>query len=60
PMAFSHEAHRALITDFLDALDSGRDPAISGREALKVQVLIEALLQSASEGRPVSIAQSAD
>lgn len=60
PMAFSHEAHRALITDFLDALDSGRDPAISGREALKVQVLIEALLQSAGEGRPVSIAQSAD
>jgi UDP-N-acetyl-2-amino-2-deoxyglucuronate dehydrogenase len=55
PMAFSHEAHKALIVDFLDALDGGREPTVSGREALKVQVLIEALLRSAAEGRAVSI-----
>ncbi|MBV8185196.1 MAG: hypothetical protein JOY76_10965 [Hyphomicrobiales bacterium] len=50
-MAFSHEAHRGVLADFLDALDEDRDPAISGREALKVQLLIEALLRSAESGR---------
>ena len=55
PMAFSHEAHKALIADFLDALDENREPAISGREALKVQILIEALLESARTGRAVEI-----
>jgi UDP-N-acetyl-2-amino-2-deoxyglucuronate dehydrogenase len=51
PMAFSHEAHKAVITDFLDALDEGRDPLVSGREALKVQMLIEAILRSSASGR---------
>jgi UDP-N-acetyl-2-amino-2-deoxyglucuronate dehydrogenase len=55
PMAFSHEAHKALVTDFLDALDEGRDPVVSGREAMKVQVLIEALLESSATGRAVDI-----
>jgi UDP-N-acetyl-2-amino-2-deoxyglucuronate dehydrogenase len=55
PMAFSHEAHKALIVDFLDAIDHGRAPRVSGREALKVQVLIDALLRSANEQRPVEV-----
>jgi UDP-N-acetyl-2-amino-2-deoxyglucuronate dehydrogenase len=54
PMAFSHEAHRGVIADFLDALDEGR--AVSGREAIKVQALIEAILRSAQEGRAVEVA----
>jgi predicted dehydrogenase len=58
PMAFSHEAHKALIADFLDAVEEGRDPAVSGREALKVQVLIESLLRSSDEGRPIDIPQA--
>jgi len=56
PMAFSHEAHKALIANFLDALDHHREPETSGREALKVQVLIEALLRAAAEGRAVEVA----
>lgn len=36
-MGFSHEPHRALIADFLDAIETGRDPAISGEEALATQ-----------------------
>jgi predicted dehydrogenase len=55
PMAFSHEAHKALIIDFLDALDQNREPVVSGREALRVQVLIEALLRSAAEHRAVKV-----
>lgn len=56
PMAFSHEAHKALITDFLDAVDDNRLPAVHGREALRVQLLIEALLRSAAERRAVELA----
>jgi UDP-N-acetyl-2-amino-2-deoxyglucuronate dehydrogenase len=55
PMAFSHAAHRGVIADFLDALDEGRAPAVSGREAIKVQALIEAILHSAREGRAVEV-----
>ena len=29
-MAFSHEPHKALIRDFLDAMEQDRDPAITG------------------------------
>lgn len=43
-MAFSHAAHRALHTDFLDAIDAGRDPAVPGEEALATQHLIETIL----------------
>jgi UDP-N-acetyl-2-amino-2-deoxyglucuronate dehydrogenase len=56
PMAFSHEAHRAAIADFLDAIDNGRPPRISGAAALAVHRLIDALLRSAREGRAVAVA----
>jgi predicted dehydrogenase len=51
PMAFPHHHHRAVIADFLDSLDEGREPRVSGREALKVHRLIDALLRSAGTGR---------
>jgi UDP-N-acetyl-2-amino-2-deoxyglucuronate dehydrogenase len=57
PMAFSHEAHRAAITDFLDAIDHGRAPRVSGAAALAVHRLIDALLRSARERRAVAVAQ---
>jgi UDP-N-acetyl-2-amino-2-deoxyglucuronate dehydrogenase len=55
PMAFSNEAHRGLIADFLDALDGGRAPRVSGAEALQVHRLIDALLRSSRERRPVAL-----
>lgn len=55
PMAFPNDTHRALIADFLDALEQGRKPAVTGREALKVHRLIEALLQSAETGAAVRL-----
>ncbi len=55
PMAFSNDAHKALIVDFLDAIDGNREPAVSGRESLKVLRLIEALLRSASEGKAAAV-----
>ena len=50
-MAFPHHHHRAVIEDFLEAIETGRDPKVSGREALKVHRLIDALLRAAETGR---------
>lgn len=55
PMAFSHMHHRAVHADFLDAVAQDRQPRVSGREALKVHRLIEALLASAASGRPATV-----
>nr|WP_295832518.1 Gfo/Idh/MocA family oxidoreductase [uncultured Azospirillum sp.] len=57
PMAFSHQHHRAVLSDFLDALDQGRRPRVDGREALKVHRLIEALLEAAECGRNVTVGE---
>jgi predicted dehydrogenase len=53
PMAFPHDYHRALIADFLDAIEEKRTPAVSGEEALKVHHLIDALLRASASGAPV-------
>jgi predicted dehydrogenase len=45
-MAFSHDAHRAVLNDFLDAIEQERDPAIPGEEALSTQRIIEDLLNT--------------
>jgi len=55
PMAFSHEAHRAAIADFLDAIETRREPRVSGAAALAVHRLIDALLHSAREGRAIQV-----
>jgi UDP-N-acetyl-2-amino-2-deoxyglucuronate dehydrogenase len=45
-MAFPHAYRQALISEFLDAIRDGRDPLISGEEALKVHRFIDAVLAS--------------
>jgi predicted dehydrogenase len=52
-MAFPNDFHRALIGDFLDAVEHRRPPRISGHEALKVHRLIDCLLESAETGGTV-------
>lgn len=56
PMAFPCDWHKALIGDFAQAVRTNRSPAITGREALKVQALIEAMTRSAKEGAVVRVA----
>ncbi len=56
PMAFSHEAHRAVLGEFLDAIEQEREPVNSGRAGLKVHRLIAALLESARLRGPVVVA----
>jgi predicted dehydrogenase len=55
PMAFSHEHHRRVHAEFLDAIDARREPMNSGRSALRVQRLIDALLASGRERRPMAV-----
>jgi predicted dehydrogenase len=57
PMAFPNDAHRALIVDFLDAIDQNREPEVSGRAALRVHYLTDTLLQSAEQGKAVAVPQ---
>jgi predicted dehydrogenase len=46
-MDFPHDAHRAVIADFLDAIETGRDPLVTGEEAVATQRLIEEVLTCA-------------
>jgi predicted dehydrogenase len=47
PMAFPHDWHRGVLTDFLDSIEQNRDPRVSGAEELKVHRFIDRILQSA-------------
>jgi predicted dehydrogenase len=55
PMAFSHEPHRALIEEFLCAIDERREAMNSARSGLAVQQLIDALLASGRAPREVQL-----
>jgi predicted dehydrogenase len=46
PMAFPHDWHRGVLTDFLAAIEQDRQPRVNGAEALKVHRFIDALLQT--------------
>jgi predicted dehydrogenase len=46
PMAFPHDYHRAVWSDFLDAIEQRRAPLVSGSEALRVHRFIDRILQS--------------
>ena len=55
PMAFPHDYHRAVLADFLDAIDQRREPRVSGEEALRVHRLIDALLEAGKSGKAVKV-----
>ena len=55
PMAFPCDWHRDLIENFAEAIRDGHQPAIPGREALRVHALIAAMTRSAAEGRRVEV-----
>lgn len=56
-MAFPHEWHRAQISEFVEAVQAGRDPVSNGRTALKAHYLIDALLASAKAGKLTKVFQ---
>jgi UDP-N-acetyl-2-amino-2-deoxyglucuronate dehydrogenase len=56
PMAFPHDYHRAVMADFVKAIRGGREPKVTGEEALKVHRLIDALIAAGKAGGPVPVA----
>ncbi len=50
PMAFTHAWHQAVLEDFIDALNDGRQPIANGKAALPAHELIEAITRSAESG----------
>jgi UDP-N-acetyl-2-amino-2-deoxyglucuronate dehydrogenase len=55
PAAIGHAGHRAQIADHLEAIETGRQPLVTGEEARKPLELILAVYQSAREGREISL-----
>lgn len=55
PMAFTHEWHQAIIEDFADSLGNGTEPFVTGRDALHVHAMIDAMQMSSAEGRIVDV-----
>ena len=54
-MDFPNDAHRAVLADFLDAIEARRDPAVTADEALETQRLIEAILAQGRAGAQAAI-----
>ncbi len=55
--AFPCDWHRDLIEDFAAAIRDQRAPAITGREALRVHALIDAMVASSKTGRISDVSQ---
>lgn len=53
-MAFDHQAHRAVLQDFVAAIRNHTEPAVTGRSALQVHRLIAAMMASSGSGATVS------
>ena len=55
PMGFDHGAHRAVLQDFIRAIQNNTTPAVTGRSALGVQRVIEAIMTSSRTGSTVRL-----
>jgi predicted dehydrogenase len=55
PQLASHEHHRAQLADVLEALASGRPPAVTGEDGRRAVALVDGVYRSAAAGRPVEL-----
>ena len=54
-MDFPNDAHRAVLADFLDAIEQDRDPTVSGEEALASQRLVDDILRLSVRSRVAGV-----
>ncbi|HEX6681853.1 MAG TPA: Gfo/Idh/MocA family oxidoreductase [Candidatus Limnocylindrales bacterium] len=47
--------HRMQIEEFIAAVRAGREPAVTGREAMKSLEIVQAIYQSSRSGTPISL-----
>jgi UDP-N-acetyl-2-amino-2-deoxyglucuronate dehydrogenase len=59
PSAISHVYHARQLTDFVQALETGRKPLVDGREGRKAVEVILAVYQSAKTGTIIPLASAA-
>src|SRR5437763_10161503 len=55
PAAISHVGHARQLTDFVQAIETGRPPLVDGREGRKAVEVILATYRSAAHGRTVEL-----
>jgi predicted dehydrogenase len=55
PAAVDAASHAAQLADLLDAVDNGREPAVSGRSGRDALEIILAVYESSRTGRPVRL-----
>ena len=55
PAGISNDAHASQVSDFLTAIDAGREPLMTGEEARNALELVLAVYESARRGGPVSL-----
>jgi predicted dehydrogenase len=55
PAAVDIASHAAQLADLLDAVDGGREPAVSGRDGRDALEIILAVYESSRTGRPVRL-----
>jgi predicted dehydrogenase len=55
PAAISFLGHQRQFEDFVEALETDRDPFVNGVEARKAVEIILAIYQSAREGRQIDL-----
>ena len=60
PMAFTHAWHQSVIADFQEAVQAGRAPMVTGRQALGVHRLIAAIEESGRAGARVTVERDED
>jgi predicted dehydrogenase len=58
PSAISHVGHARQLTDFVQAIQSGRPPAVDGREGRRAVEVIVSIYQAASTGRLVELGKN--
>jgi predicted dehydrogenase len=55
PAAISYEYHRRQLADFVQAIQTGKEPLVDGREGRKAVEIILAIYRSAETGRAVEL-----
>jgi UDP-N-acetyl-2-amino-2-deoxyglucuronate dehydrogenase len=55
PAAISHQGHARQLTDFVQAISSGRQPLVDGREGRRAVELILAIYEANRSGRVVEL-----
>jgi UDP-N-acetyl-2-amino-2-deoxyglucuronate dehydrogenase len=57
PAAVDVTSHAAQLADLLDAVDTGREPAVTGQSGRAALEIIVAVYESSRTGRPVSLSR---